>query len=56
MRLTADVVTGRLDVREAANHLRDRAGEHEPLDAVYDETLPDPEDGEETEEPEAVEA
>jgi type I restriction enzyme S subunit len=30
-RLIADVVTGKLDVREAARHLPDEAGEPEPL-------------------------
>ena len=41
-RLIADVVTGKLDVREAAARLPDEADEPEPLDEVED--LSDAED------------
>jgi type I restriction enzyme S subunit len=36
IRLTADVVTGKLDVREAAKTLSDIRGEAEPLDEIQD--------------------
>ena len=40
-RLIADVVTGKLDVREAAARLPDEAEEPEPLDEIEAEGEPD---------------
>ena len=51
-RLIADVVTGKLDVREAAALLPDDADEPEPFDEIEDER----QDDSEVDEPEAVEA
>jgi type I restriction enzyme, S subunit len=53
-RLIADVVTGKLDVREAAARLPEEIAEAEPLDEMED--MPEDEGAADNEELEAVEA
>jgi len=56
-RLIADVVTGKLDVREAAARLPDEEGEPEPIDEIEPDVEADEDGGDDTDEmPEEAEA